>query len=82
MNLATQMLVDDVKSQWKIHGLGAVHALAPVAANGRHPTGSAVTTVLPTQSVNIRATTKQIEVEADLVLGCRLHVDRRVRRAG
>ena len=32
------------------------------------------------ESVNVSATTKQIEVEADLVLGRRPHVDRRLRR--
>lgn len=76
MNVAAQMLIDDVGSQRKIRGISAVHTLTPVAADGWHPTGSAVTAVLPTQSVNIRATTKQIKVEADLVLGRRLHIDR------
>jgi hypothetical protein len=36
----------------------------------------------PTQSVNVGASAKQIEVEADLVLGGRPHVDRRPGRAG
>src|SRR6516164_10083189 len=82
MDLTAQVLCDDVGSQRKIWCVGAVHALAPVSANGRHPTGSAVTAVLPTESVNIRATTKQIEVEADLVVGRRRHIDRRLRRPG
>jgi hypothetical protein len=81
MNLAPQVLVDDIGSQRKIRGVGAVHAFAPVAADGRHPTGSAVAAVLPTQRVNVGATTKQIEEEADLSLGHRPHTDRRLRRA-
>ena len=79
MNLAAQVLSDDVGSQRKIRCIGAVHALTPVAADRRHPTGSTVTAVLPTQCVNVGATTKQIEEEADLVFGRRSHTDRRFR---
>jgi hypothetical protein len=82
MNVAAQVLSDDVGGQRKIRGVGAVHALAPVAANGRHPTGSTVAAILPTQRVNVGATSKQIEEEADLVFGRRSHVDRRFRRSG
>jgi hypothetical protein len=76
MKLPAQVLGDDVRSQWKIRCVGAVHALAPVAADGWHPTGSAVAAVLPSQRVNVGATTKQIEEEADLSFGHRPHIDR------
>ena len=82
MNLAAQVLSDDVGGQRKIRGVGAVHALAPVAADRRHPTGSTVAAILPTQRINVGATTKQIEEEADLVFGRRSHVDRRFRCSG
>ena len=56
MNLAAQVLSDDVGGQRKIRGVGTVHSLAPVAANGRHPTGSTVAAILPTKRVNVGAT--------------------------
>ena len=46
MDLPAQVLVDDVWSQWKIRCVGAIHALAPVAPDRGHPTGSAVAAVL------------------------------------
>jgi hypothetical protein len=76
------VLTDDIASQWKVRCVGTVHALAPVAADRRHPTGSTVTAILPALRINVGATTKQIEEEADLGVGRGSHIDRRLRRSG
>ena len=80
VEIAAQVFGDHLRSKCQIGCVGSAHSLAPIAVDGRHPTRSPVTSVLPAERVYIGAATKEACVEPEFLLGGRPHIHWRGRR--
>ena len=74
MEIAAQVLGDHLRGKCQIGCVGSAHSLAPIAVDGRHPTRSPVTSVLPAERVYICAATKQACVEPEFLRRGRPHI--------